>query len=531
MLADVFKDVFPELHAQGEQVAKVIEGEEKTFLNTLENGLNRFATLDIKNNIISGQDAFELYDTYGFPIDLTRLLASEQGYDIDEKGFSKALQEQKDRSRADAKKAVGDWNTLRSGEEVAFVGYDTLEVSDAQILKYRTVKQKKKEQYQVVLNKTPFYAESGGQRGDVGLLTVGEEKISVIDTQKENDLIIHIVKKFPGDLDAPVHAKVHPEKRRATSNNHSAVHLMHAAMHNILGEHALQKGQDVDPSRLRFDFSHFQKVEPEELQRIEDLVNEKIRANIPLQEDRAIPIEEAKEAGALMLFGEKYGDLVRMITFDPDYSRELCGGTHAQSTGEIGLFKILSESGVAAGIRRIEAVTASEAQKYVVNELKTLDEIRDLFKNPKNIVKSVSDLQEENKQLRKEVEQLLAAQANALKGDLKAKAEKVGNANFLSARLPLGDSAAIKNLAYQLEKELAPAVIVFGAEVNSKPQLMVVISKQLTESSDLHAGNMIRELAKEIKGGGGGQPFFATAGGKDVDGLDAALAKAKGMVE
>ncbi len=530
-LADAFKEVFPELDAQSDQVAKVIEGEEKTFLNTLENGLSRFASLDVKNNTISGQDAFELYDTYGFPIDLTRLLASEKGYSIDEKGFDKALQEQKARSRADAQKAVGDWTTLRSGEEVVFVGYDDLEVSDARILKYRTVKQKKKEQYQVVLNKTPFYAESGGQRGDAGLLIVGEEKIPVLDTQKENDLIIHIVKKFPGDLEATVHAKVHPEKRRATSNNHSAVHLMHAALHEILGDHALQKGQDVDPARLRFDFSHFQKVEPEELQKIEDMVNQKIRANIPLQEDRAIPIEEAKEAGALMLFGEKYGDLVRMITFDPDFSRELCGGTHVQSTGEIGLFKILGESGVAAGIRRIEAVTATEAQKYVVEELKTLDEIRDLFKNPKNVVKSVSDLQEENKQLKKEVEQLLAAQANALKGDLIAKAEKVGNAHFLSARLPLGDAAAIKNLAYQLEKELAPAVIVFGAEVNGKPQLMVVISKELTESSDLHAGNMIRELAKEIKGGGGGQPFFATAGGKDVNGLDAALAKAKGMVE
>jgi len=529
-LADTFKEVFPELDAQRDQVARVIEGEEKTFLNTLENGLSRFASLEVTNNTISGQDAFELYDTYGFPIDLTRLLASEKGYSIDEQGFDTALQEQKDRSRADAKKAVGDWNTLRSGEEVIFVGYDDLEVSDARILKYRTVKQKKKEQYQVVLNKTPFYAESGGQRGDEGLLIVGDEKIPVVDTQKENDLIIHIVKKFPKDLDATVHAKVHPVKRRATSNNHSAVHLMHAALHEILGDHALQKGQDVDPARLRFDFSHFQKVEPEELQRIEDRVNEQIRANIPLQEDRAIPIEEAKDAGALMLFGEKYGDLVRMITFDPDFSRELCGGTHVRSTGEIGLFKILGESGVAAGIRRIEAVTAKEAQQYVMDELKTLDDVRELFKNPKNVVKSVSDLQEENKQLKKEVEQLLAAQANALKGDLLAKAETVGDVNFLSARLPLGDGAAIKNLAYQLEKELTPTVIVFGAEVNGKPQLMVTISKELTESSDLHAGNMIRELAKEIKGGGGGQPFFATAGGKDVNGLDAALAKAKEMV-
>ena len=530
LLADSFQDVFPELHAQREQVARVIEGEEKTFLNTLENGLKRFESLDIENKQIKGDDAFELYDTYGFPIDLTRLLASEKGYTIDEAGFEQALQEQKERSRQDAQKAVGDWHDLRSGEEVEFLGYDRLTADNAHILKYRTVKQKKKEQYQIVLNKTPFYAESGGQRGDQGLLYFGEEKIPVLDTQKENDLIIHIVKKFPQDLEASVRAEVHPVKRTATSNNHSAVHLMHAALHRILGEHALQKGQDVDPERLRFDFSHFQKVEPEELQQIEDMVNQKIRENIPLQEDRNIPLEEAKEAGALMLFGEKYGDLVRMITFDPEFSRELCGGTHARATGEIGLFKILSESGVAAGIRRIEAVTSTQAQEYVKKELETLDGVRQLFKNPKNVIKSVSDLQEENKQLKKEVEKLLAAQANALKDDLKAKAEDRDGFKLLRAKLPLGDTAAIKNLAYQLDKELAPAVIVFGAEVKGKPQLMVVISKELVDSTDLHAGNLIRELAKEIKGGGGGQPFFATAGGKDVNGLEQALDKSATLI-
>lgn len=525
LLADSFKQVFPELDAQREQVARVIEGEEKTFLNTLENGLKRFETLAIENNQIKGEEAFELYDTYGFPIDLTRLLASEKGYTIDEAGFEKALQKQKERSRQDAQKAVGDWHDLRPAKEVEFVGYDRLTVDDAQVLKFRTVKQKKKEQYQIVLNKTPFYAESGGQRGDQGLLWFGKEKIPVLDTQKENDLIIHIVKKFPQNLEATVRAEVHAAKRSSTSSNHSAVHLMHAALHQILGEHALQKGQDVDSDRLRFDFSHFQKVEPEELQQIEDIVNQKIRENIPLQEDRNIPIEEAKAAGALMLFGEKYGDLVRMITFDPEFSRELCGGTHASATGEIGLFKILSESGVAAGIRRIEAVTSKQAQEYVKKELETLDGVRQLFKNPKNVVKSVTDLQEENKKLKKEVEKLLASQANALKDDLKAKVENRGNFHLLRARLPLGDTAAIKNLAYQLDKELAPAVIVFGAEIKGKPQLMVVVSKELVDNTDLHAGNLIRELAKEIKGGGGGQPFFATAGGKDISGLDRALEK------
>lgn len=529
LLASTFEDVFPELHAQRKQVAKVIEGEEKTFLNTLENGLNRFEALK-SERVISGQEAFELYDTYGFPIDLTRLLAEERGLQVDENGFQKALQEQKDRSREDAQKAVGDWHNLRSGQEVKFVGYDQLTVTDAHVLKYRTVKMKKKEQYQIVLNKTPFYAESGGQRGDVGLLWFGTEKIPVLDTQKENDLIIHLVKKFPEDLEATVRAEVHPEKRQATSNNHSAVHLMHAALHRVLGDHAVQKGQDVDPARLRFDFAHFQKMEPEELQHVEDLVNQKIRENIPLEEAREIPIEEAKEAGALMLFGEKYGDLVRMITFDPSYSRELCGGTHARATGEIGLFKILGESGVAAGIRRIEAVTAQQAQEFVQKELETLGAIRERLKNPKDVVKAITDLQEENKKLKKEVQQLMAAQANALKDDLMAKAEDRGDFRLLRARLPLNDTAALKNLAYQLDQELAPAVIVFGAEVKGKPQLMVVVSKELAEKGDIHAGHLVRELAREIKGGGGGQPFFATAGGKDLQGLDRALAKAADLI-
>ena len=530
MLADNFKGVFPELNAQRQQVAKIIEGEEKTFLNTLENGLNRFASLESTNNVISGQDAFELYDTYGFPIDLTRLLAEEKGLTIDEKGFGKALQIQKDRSRADAQKAVGDWQNILTGVEVSFVGYDTLTTEDAAIIKHRTVMQKKKEQYQLVLDQTPFYAESGGQRGDVGILWVGDEKISVIDTQKENDLIIHIVKNLPQNMKAPVRAQVHTKKRTATSNNHSAVHLMHAALHQIIGDHALQKGQDVDPNRLRFDFSHFQKVTPEELQQVEDLVNAKIRENVPLLEERAIPIEQAKAEGALMLFGEKYGDLVRMITFDPTYSRELCGGTHASSTGELGLFKIISESGVAAGIRRIEAVTALAAQQFVTKELETLGGIRDLFKNPKDVFKAVADLQAENKKLKKEVDQLHATQANALKEELKSKAEKNGNVYVLATRVPIKDSATLKNLAYQLEKEMTPSVIVFGAEIKEKPQVMVIISKDLADTTGLHAGKLVGQLAKFIKGGGGGQPFFATAGGKDSAGLNDAISKAKELV-
>lgn len=530
LLANRFADVFPELFAQKEQVAKVIEGEEKSFLNTLENGLSRFAALETKNNQIDGQDAFELYDTYGFPIDLTRLLAEEKGWTVDEAGFEKALAEQKARSRKDAQKAVGDWNTVREGEEVEFVGYDELVVEKTHILKYRTVTAKKKEQYQIVLATTPFYAQSGGQAGDTGLLTVGEEKIPVIDTQKENELIIHIVKQLPKDMEAPVRAEVRADRRRATSNNHSAVHLMHAALHEIVGEHALQKGQDVDHKRLRFDFSHFQKLTEEEITQIEDRVNQKIRENIQLDEQRAIPIEEAKEAGALMLFGEKYGELVRMITFDPDFSRELCGGTHVQATGEIGLFKITTETSVAAGIRRIEAITADQAEAFIKKELETLDEVRSLFKNTKDVVRSVTALQEENKALQKEVEQLLAAQAANLKGDLLKAVEQKDGVNTLIKRIPLQDSSAIKNLAYQLEKELGNALIVFAAEVSGKPQIMVIVSRELADSGKYHAGNMVRELAKNIKGGGGGQPFFATAGGKDINGLDRVITQAKEMV-
>ncbi|MCB0550231.1 MAG: alanine--tRNA ligase [Phaeodactylibacter sp.] len=530
LLADYFRGVFPELKAQQAQVAKVIEGEENTFLHTLEKGLRRFDTLDVDSGQIDGQDAFELYDTFGFPIDLTRLIAAERGLTIDEAGFQQALKKQKERSRADAHKLVGDWRVVRDGEEVEFVGYDELAVDKAHVLKYRTVEAKDKQQFQIVLNRTPFYAESGGQAGDSGLLWFGPEKIPVLDTQKENELIIHVVKNLPEDIEGPVRAEVNTTRRQATASNHSATHLMHAALHRVLGTHALQKGQDVDDKRLRFDFSHFQKVTDEEVRQIEAMVNEKIRENIPLEEEREMPIDQAKASGAMMLFGEKYGEQVRVITFGRDFSRELCGGTHVGATGEIGLFKIVSEGAVAAGIRRIEAITASRAESFLMEELEELNEIRLLLKNPKNAAKNVAALQEENKQLKKEVEKLLSAQAGAMKGELLRKVEPINGLNFLGARLPLEDSNAIKTLAYQLEEQIDNAVIVFGAEVNGKPQLLIAISRELTESKGLHAGNMIRELAREIQGGGGGQPFFATAGGKDSGGLERAIAKAREMV-
>ena len=530
ILSDQLGEVFPELAAQKDQVAKVIEGEEKAFLHTLAIGLKRLDVLKVEHNQVSGKDAFELYDTFGFPIDLTRLIASEKGWTIDEDGFEKALSQQKERSRADAKKEVGDWTTVTEVDEVEFVGYETLKVADAKVVKYRVVQIKDKPQYQIVLDKTPFYAESGGQVGDKGMLVFGEEKISVVDTQKENDLSIHIVNQFPTDFDGDVEAVVKADNRHRIEKNHTAAHLMHAALHQVIGKNALQKGQHLDDKRLRFDFSHFQKVTDEEIATIEQIVNEKIRENIVLEENLNVPIEQAKEMGAMMLFGEKYGENVRVITYDKNFSSELCGGTHVPSTGQIGLFKIITETSVAAGIRRIEAITADTAEKYVNDALAELTEIRTSLKTNKGANKQVVSLLDENKNLKKEIERLLAAQAGALKGTLKGQVEVVNGINFLGAVLPLSDSGAIKTLAFQLEKELGDIVIAFGAVVKEKPQITVVISKSLVDSKGLNAGQMIRTMAAEIKGGGGGQPFFATAGGKDVGGLDRALAVAKALI-
>ncbi|MDX1942266.1 MAG: alanine--tRNA ligase [Saprospiraceae bacterium] len=531
LLADEFAEVFPELKAQQDFVQKVILEEERSFLRTLENGLKRLDSIESKNGIISGEEAFELFDTFGFPIDLTDLIAREKGLSVDIEGFEKALQIQKNRSKADAEKQVGDWVVLSDDNMVEFVGYDELTVPDAKVLKYRAVKDKKGMQYQIVLNKTPFYAESGGQMGDTGYMDFDGERIDVIDTKKENDLIIHIVNKVPEIIHIQhVIASVDVNKRSATSKNHSATHLMHAALHRILGKHAVQKGQNVDDERLRFDFSHFQAVTKEELAEIEKLVNQKIRENIQLEEVRNMPIEEARQTGAMMLFGEKYGENVRVITFDKDFSRELCGGTHVPATGEIGLFKIVSESAVAAGVRRIEAITADEAEAYINSELEELEKIRDIFKNPKETAKRVADLQDENKRLQKQIEAMLLEQAAGLQKELRSEFVQQNGIQLLVKRLPLTDANAVKTLAYNLEKEVGNAVIVFGNIANDKPLLTIRISDELVQAKGLNAGNLIRELAKDIKGGGGGQAFFATAGGSDAGGLDAALARVAQLI-
>jgi len=531
LLAERFKAVFPELLAQQKFVSKVILEEEKSFLKTLEGGLRRIESLDLEEDHLDGEQAFELYDTYGFPIDLTRLIAEEKGWTIDESGFEKALQAQKERSKADAKRETGDWEVVGEENEVDFVGYDEHRVSNARIIKHRTLVEKGNPVYQLVLSKTPFYAEGGGQVGDTGILTINDETIKVLDTKKENNLIIHYVDKLPAKMEGEVEAVIDTKKRALTENNHSATHLLHAALKEVLGKHVQQKGSLVKDDYLRFDFSHYQKMTEEEIQEVERIVNQRVRENIPLEEQRSIPIEEAKAAGATMLFGEKYGDTVRMITFDPAFSRELCGGCHVDHTGKIGYFKLTSESGISAGVRRIEAITADKAEAYINAQLDELSQIKNLFKNPNDTVKSVQTLKDENKALKKELESLKAAQAGNMKGDLVSSAKDWNGIKVVTQKLDAVDSKTAKTLAHNVANELGDCIVFFGIVNEDKVQLMLLITESLTSSKGLHAGNIIRELAKEVNGGGGGQPFFATAGGKNPAGLENAFAKLEGMIK
>ena len=530
MLADQFADIFPDLKAQEAFVTKVILEEEKSFLRTLEDGLKRLDALKIDDGTLSGRDAFELYDTYGFPFDLTRLVAEEKGWRVDEKGFEAALAEQKRRGREDASKEVGDWVVVKEGTETEFVGYDEHTANNISALKYRVIKEKGTAFNQLILDKTPFYPEGGGQVGDTGTLMVGTKEIKVLDTKKENNVIIHYIDTIPENISDTISAQIKSDDRSLTENNHTATHLMHAALRSILGTHVQQKGSLVKKDLLRFDFSHFEKMTEEQIKEVEQIVNEKIRANIPLEENRAMPIDEAKAAGAMMLFGEKYGDSVRMITFDKDYSRELCGGCHVDHTGQIGHFKIVSETGIAAGVRRITAITSLATEQYYSDKLAELSSIAALFKNPKDIASSVNELIDENKALKKQIEKLQSEKAGDIKGTLKDKIASENGYNFLSEQIELGDSKAAKSLLFGLEKEMGAGVYALGLESNGKPQLMIMISKSLVESKGWNAGNIVREVAKEINGGGGGQAFFATAGGSKSEGIPAALAKIKGLL-
>ena len=522
---------FPELEKEFLLIVSVIKEEEASFLRTLEQGLLMLDVM-IQNTTdkqLSGSKAFELYDTYGFPKDLTALILSERGMTLDEASFEEHLQKQKERSRAAAQVKAGDWVVLRDDEEEEFIGYDTLEAV-VRLVKYRKVEsQKDGTLYQLVFNTTPFYPEGGGQVGDRGTLQSANGEITyIIDTKKENNLIIHLAEHLPENLNDPFKAEVHPVGRTLAQSNHSATHLLHQALREVLGTHVEQKGSHVSPESLRFDFSHFAKLTQEELTEVERIVNKRIYEKIPLQEHRNIPIQQALEAGAMALFGEKYGEKVRMIQFGE--SRELCGGTHVKNTGDIWFFKIVSEGAVAAGVRRIEAITNAGALKHFLLQEKLLEEIKSSLKNPQDPIKSIVNLQEENARLHKELEQLKREQAKQLKGELKGEFVPVGDVQCLTKRLDL-DMATLKDLAFMLGEEVKDAVILFGAaQEDGKALLLCYINKELAKNKGLDAGKIVRELGKCIQGGGGGQPFFATAGGKKPEGIAEALEKIKTML-
>ncbi len=527
---------FPELHAQEQLIRNVIREEEASFLRTLETGIQRFnayvAPSNIQHptsNIIEGSFAFELYDTYGFPIDLTRLMAREQGWEVDMEGFRKGLEEQKARSRQAASMDTSDWTVLAEEADMPlFIGYDTL-ATTASITRYRRVKTKDGEFYHIVLDQTPCYAESGGQVGDRGWLTSNGRRIPIENTLKEHDLIIHLTRELPADPAQVVTVEVDAQKRRATANNHSATHLLHAALRQVLGKHVEQKGSLVDENHLRFDFTHFARMTKEEIAEVEQIVNRKIRENIGTGEEREIPVTQAKEMGAMALFGEKYGERVRVITFDPSFSIELCGGTHVTATGQIGLFKIVSEGAIAAGIRRIEAITADAAETWWESKLQLLDEISDALKHPKDLVKGVKTLVEEVQSLRKELAEYSKLKAGQVKDELLRNAENLNGIRFIGAKVDL-DAETIKNLAFDLRAASDDIFLVLANETDGKASLTIAISDRLVHEKKLNAGAIIREVAKFVQGGGGGQPHIATAGGKDPSGIPAAIEKARGYL-
>ncbi|MBO9616180.1 MAG: alanine--tRNA ligase [Dyadobacter sp.] len=542
VLAEQFKDVFTELKDQEEFVTRVILEEEKSFLRTLESGLKRLDSIisglkETGLNTIPGDEVFELSDTFGFPVDLTALIAREKSFQIDETGYQDALAEQKKRSRQDAAKEATDWVELREYDGVEFLGYD-FEETHSHIVKYRKVKTKAGEEYHIVLDRTPFYAEMGGQVGDTGTLVLGskeegERRINIIDTKKENDLFVHISrdKNLDEALSGSgiVTAKIDIDRRNKIKANHTATHLMLSSMREVLGTHVSQKGSFLNDEVLRFDFAHFSKVTDEELRKIEDRVNEKIRENIALEERRNVPIQQALDAGATATFGEKYGDFVRLIIFDPKFSFELCGGTHVPSTGEIGVFKFISEGSVSAGVRRVEAVTGEKALELMRQQEETLNKIKDLLKGPADLIKAVESLIEERSALQKKIAALENEKIQALKATLIGNMETHSTFNLIVQKVDVPSADSLKQLSYELRDQVENLIAVFGAEIGGKPQLSVFIAENIVQETGLNAGKIVKDLAKEIRGGGGGQPFFATAGGSDASGLDTALEKAKGL--
>jgi alanyl-tRNA synthetase len=532
VLKQTMGEAFPELTAQQALIEKVIREEEESFLRTLETGIRLLEQITVKlkansQTEISGTDAFVLYDTYGFPLDLTQLIARENGLTVNSYRFDQEMKVQKDRSRQAALQETNDWTELKKIEKVEFVGYLHLECK-AQITRYRKVVQKNKSLYQVVLDRTPFYAESGGQVGDSGYLEFNGKKTAVTDTQKENNLIIHIVPALPEETDTTFRAVVNHSQRRLTASNHTATHLLDHALREVLGKHVEQKGSLVTPDYLRFDFSHFGKMTPEELDKVQQMVNRMIRSNLVQEATEEVPFAEAQNMGAIALFGEKYGDTVRVVKFGD--SIELCGGTHVLSTGQIGQFIILSESAISAGIRRIEAITGDKADEYLREKLRELSETRALFSQTKDLRKSVESLLEENNRLVKKLEDYEHQEVSRIKSDLKKSVVSFAGVNIIAAQPIIGSAQAVKDLAYQLRGEIANLYLVLGVEIEGKPLLTVMIADELVQSRGLDASRIVREAGKEIRGGGGGQPFYATAGGKDVTGLQAAIDKAKSFI-
>jgi alanyl-tRNA synthetase len=512
-------EFFPEITTQKSLVMKVIEEEEQSFLRTLAQGLAKLDDfLAEGNKTLDGKRAFELYDTYGFPIDLTELIMRENDKVVDMVEFTAEMTAQKERSRAATKLNTDDWIVLEDDEKQEFVGYDYTS-TEVRITRYRKVSTKNKEFYQLVLSLTPFYPEGGGQVGDTGVLVQGDQKIAIFDTKKENGIIVHFTKELPSELSGPWSAEVSESKRRETAKNHSATHLMHEALREVLGTHVEQKGSLVNSEYLRFDFSHFQKVSDDELTQIEALVNQRIQANLPLEEFRNIPIAEAKDMGAMMLFGEKYGDTVRAIKFGS--SIELCGGIHVKATGAIGLFKFTSEGAVAAGVRRVEAVTGMGAMKYIGDALSTLRDAAEVLKNPKDLAGAIQQLKEKEAAAQKEVEALRKEKALAAAGELENNAEDHGGVRVIAARTAM-DAGSVKDMVFKLKGQ-GNTLVIFANAWEGKATVSIGISDEVVADKGWHAGNAVRALAQHIQGGGGGQPAFATAGGKNPEGLDKVL--------
>lgn len=533
LIADFYKGVFDGIAEQKEFLSRIIEEEEKSFLRTLEQGTKIFDeyVADHKDSKeIDGEFVFLLKDRYGFPEDLTALMAKEIGWEADMEGFRKFLKEQQERGKEAAETKRGDWTVLiESNDPPEFIGYDHTE-AEVNIREFRTISTKKKDIYQIVLDRTPFYAESGGQVGDKGTISGNGEEIRVLDTQKENDLIVHVTDKLPKDPSGAWLARVNTERRRLIKANHSATHLLHAALREVLGDHVEQRGSLVSDEVLRFDFSHFSRMEEEEIAKVEAIVNEKIAAGISLDEKRNIPISKAKEMGAMALFGEKYGDEVRVIVFDPEYSVELCGGTHVKNTSEIRLFKLVTESSIAAGVRRVEAYTSDKALEWLNDRSNVLGMISETLKGAKDPVKAVEDLIEKQKELEKSLEKLNREKVGGLKDGLKGKVKTINGLNLLNEVIEIPSANDMRSLCFDLRKGMENTLIVLGAIVNEKPLLNVIMTEDLQKEGKYNATQFIRELAKEIQGGGGGQDFFASAGGKNPGGIPAAVKKAEELV-